>query len=86
MSDHLLYTARRALVDPPPTRRRHPTATPDPDQPLPAARATPGTPPLPLEKGERDISRVPLRYHRTVIASTTRAAAPPPGRLPARSR
>ncbi|ROQ93716.1 hypothetical protein EDE04_0117 [Streptomyces sp. 2132.2] len=40
MSDHLLYTARRALVDAPPTRRRHPTATPDPDQPLPAAPAT----------------------------------------------
>ncbi|MFI6006417.1 hypothetical protein ACIA98_39665 [Streptomyces sp. NPDC051366] len=69
MVDYRLYTARRALADPPPTRRRHPTAAPDPDQQPPAGPGDPDTPPLPLNAGEWHIPRVPLRYDRAVIAS-----------------
>lgn len=49
-SDYRLYTARRALANPPPTRRRHPTAAPDPDQP---PTAGPGDPEHPLRRGTR---------------------------------
>ncbi|WP_406514539.1 relaxase domain-containing protein (plasmid) [Streptomyces sp. NBC_00161] len=74
MSDYRLYTARQALADPPPTRWRQPTTAPDPDQPPPAGPGAPDTPRLPLEEGEWDIPRIPLRYDRAVIASTMLAA------------
>ncbi|MFG2987652.1 hypothetical protein ACGFYQ_41900, partial [Streptomyces sp. NPDC048258] len=74
MSDYRLYTARLAMADPPPTRWRQPTAAPDSDQQPPAGPGDPDTPRLPLEAGEWDIPRVPLRYDRAVIASTMLAA------------
>lgn len=73
-SDYRLYTARLALTDPQPTRRRQPTAAPDPDQPPPASPGDPDTLQLPLEAGEWDIPSVPLRYDRAVIATTMQAA------------
>ncbi|MCX4784494.1 hypothetical protein [Streptomyces sp. NBC_01264] len=43
---------------------------PDPDQQPRAGPGDPDAPRLPLEEGERDIPRVPLRYDRAVIASS----------------
>ncbi|MFF1496634.1 MobF family relaxase [Streptomyces sp. NPDC058304] len=74
MSDYRLYTARMALTDPLPSRRWQPTAAPDPNQQPPASPDDADAHPLPLEEGEWDISRVPLRYDRAVIASTMLAA------------
>ncbi|MFG2987342.1 hypothetical protein ACGFYQ_39955, partial [Streptomyces sp. NPDC048258] len=74
MSDYRLYTARLAMADLPSTRWRQTTATPDPDQQPPAGPRDPDAPHLPLETGEWDIPRVPLRYDRAVIASTMLAA------------
>ncbi|MCX5612625.1 MULTISPECIES: hypothetical protein [unclassified Streptomyces] len=73
-ADYRLYTARLALTDPQPTRRRQPTAAPDPDQPPPASPGDRDALQLPLEAGEWDIPSVPLRYDRAVIATTMLAA------------
>ncbi|MET9526998.1 hypothetical protein [Streptomyces coeruleorubidus] len=59
-----LYTARWAPTDPPPSRTR--AAAPRWDR-KPAA--DPAAPFLPLEPGEWDIPRVPLRHDRAVIAA-----------------
>ncbi|MFJ9634864.1 MobF family relaxase [Streptomyces sp. NPDC101175] len=67
-----LYTARWAPPGPPSVRRRLPAA------PDPAADREPSADPagllLPLEPGEWDIPRVPLRHDRAVIASAVLSA------------
>ncbi|MFJ9588749.1 MobF family relaxase [Streptomyces acidicola] len=70
--DYRLYTARWAPPGPPPARSR-PSAAPahDADREPPA---DPAGPLLPLEPGEWDIPRVPLRHDRAVIASTVLSA------------
>ncbi|MFD7409485.1 MobF family relaxase [Streptomyces sp. NPDC059866] len=62
--DYRLYLVRWARPGPAPDRRP-PGALPDPDRQPPA---DPAVPRLPLEAGEWDIPRVPLRYDRSVIA------------------
>ncbi|MEU6511970.1 hypothetical protein [Streptomyces sp. NPDC046942] len=70
--NYRLYTARWAPPGPPPARRR-PTAAPDHDADR-EPPADPAGPLLPLEPGEWDIPRVPLRHDRAVIASTVLSA------------
>ncbi|MGW3653539.1 MobF family relaxase [Streptomyces sp. NPDC000878] len=70
--DYRLYTARWAPPGPPPARRR-PAAAPDHDADR-EPPADPAGPLLPVEPGEWDIPRVPLRHDRAVIASTVLSA------------
>ncbi|MFE0776791.1 MobF family relaxase [Streptomyces sp. NPDC058861] len=70
LADYRLYTARWAHPDPTRTRRRVPEAAPDVDHRPPAGLTAPDGPALPVEMGEWDIPRVPLRYDRAVTTST----------------
>ncbi|MFC7934047.1 MobF family relaxase [Streptomyces cinereoruber] len=70
LADYRLYTARWAHPDPARARRRAPEAAPDVDHRPPTGLTAPDGPTLPVEMGEWDIPRVPLRYDRAVITST----------------
>ncbi|MFF7648183.1 MobF family relaxase [Streptomyces canus] len=71
--EYRLYTARWALPGAAPARRP-PTDVPEPDRNPPAGPGDPVAPRLPLEAGQWDIPRVPLRYDRAVIAGAVLTA------------
>ncbi|MFC8293883.1 MobF family relaxase [Streptomyces sp. NPDC057242] len=70
LAAYRLYTTHWTHPDPARTRRRSPEAAPEVDHRPPAGLTAPDGPALPVEMGEWDILRVPLRYDRAVIACT----------------
>lgn len=74
-SEYRLYTARWALPGAA-FARRPPTDVPEPDRNPPGGPGDPAAPRLPLEAGQWDIPRVPLRYDRVVIAGAAAYSLP----------